>query len=1002
MTTKTSFYVKSADTKEEVMALAFTLDSSSRQQEEKECLGLYWSPSVKSLLKNVRERASDHSQKPYLQLPYTALRFDIEATTANLLTVYKHLGLKKGCLATNDPQPFLTAESEQEKKIIKQVNNSFHSWSFGELERFCQRHQTDTQFLDRLDQLYTQNEVLHSRQEVMRPFDWKSGYQSPAKGNFTGIFEDLSSVLLKTLSGLVIHPSLGKLLPIISRYQTNAIELMTPPLQLEETEAEFSLRLKLSVETLPQYNKPLITVTFTRSRWLDSQTFPNEKWYRQDITGYVHDFGGTGRCIAFELFKNEELGKYEFKDDVYSRMQQRCQLPANGTVEDLKHRRLHSQQAEARAIFTNQMPSGHPLNHGFMTADRVILFDVIAEAFSKIGVVPWQDWIEVKSKKMAKKSIRTLLNLQTVLEDLKSDDELVEEDNITPELLIAILKRAFSLQPEELKDQLGGVDSEKDKSKEVKKAINRKAKLEEVKAINRNAIQQVFKLTPPSLVVIGENPKRRQIITELAKILFGDAVNIHQAILPKNAYGTKLKGVKKAEHVQQQVALWSETVSKLKGVCSPPRFALVEAPLWFKSEEGKGIQKDYPPNKVAAKMALANGEIATQYLNPPERTKEGKIYLGEYLYRVQNALYDLLFAHSGYAEAVPESIEQLFVGQMANRKPRYVVGLAVLAKNKTWFDDRRKLIVAIRYDAQIGESQLKYSYWEKGKSKISAWLPFTEGLFSISRLSEHTLGPKAEEMGNNIVDFCYQVIEEVAKEDPFAIILVHSTHINNKSAWSWLQDKKLQPENISIGNKPFKKSWAGLRIIRCRTTTSPSLCQRKKVIYQEIDDQGREIPGNTFTAPVHTNVPTLIRVRGTSIPTFLSVAPPTRNLQYKRGQSVFEKRRLPYEVAKKGKGKEYLNVAPQIPGKRVYVVTEGDLETMPAAFPRSVELAIVHQPPEDEAEVLIRLVESLRFGHAQYQEWTTLPFVLHAMFTVEKYVNTFELEEDMEGEEENI
>lgn len=1001
MTTKTSFYVKSADTKEKVMAFAFTLDSSSRQQEEKECLGLYWSPSVKSLLKNVRERASDHSQKPYLQLPYTALRFDIEATTANLLTVYKHLGLKKGSLATNEPQPFLTAESEPEKKIIKQVNDSFHSWSFGELERFCQRYQTNTQFLDRLDQLYTQNEVLHSRQEVMRPFDWKSGYQSPAKGNFTGIFEDLSSVLLKTLSSLEIHPSLGKLLPIISRYQTNAIELMTQPLQLEETEAEFSLHLILSVETLPQYDKPLIKVTFTRSRWLDSQTFPNDQWYRKDITGYVHDFGGTGRCIAFELFKNKEVGKYEFKDEVYSRMQQRCQLPANGTVEKLKNRQLYSQQAVARALYHNQMPRNHPLNHGFTTADRVILFDVIAEAFSTIGVVPWQDWTEVKSKKLPNKPTRSLLDVRSFLEGLSAEeqsDELVAEEKVTSEMLTTILKRAFSLQPEELKDQLTGGDSKKDQ-------------LAEVKTINCNAIQQVFKLTPPSLVVIGENLKRRQIITELAKLLFGDAVAIRQATLPKNAYGTKPKGVKKEEHVQQQVAIWSETVSKIKDACSPPRFALVEAPLWFDSEDGKGTKKDYPPNKVAAKMALANGGIAAKYLNPPKQTKDGKFYLGEYLYRVQNALYDLLFAHSGYAEAVPESIQQLFVGQMANRKPRYVVGLAVLAKNKTGFKDRRKLIVAIRYDARSGESSLKYSYWEKGKSKNSAWLPFTEGLFSISRLSEHTLGPTAEEIGNNIVDFCHKVIEEVAKDDPFAIILVQSTHIHSKFAWSWLQDKNLQLGNISIGTKPFKKSWSGLRIIRCRTEIPPSLCQRKEVTYQEIDAQGQEIPGETFIAPVHTNVRTLIRVKGTSIPTFLSVAPPTRNLQYKRGQSVFEKRLLPYKIVmkdekfilmKKGESKNYLNVVPQIPGKQVYVVTEGDIETMPAAFPRSVELAVVHQPPEDEAEVLIRFVESLRFGHAQYQEWTTLPLVLHGMFTVEEYVNTFELGEDMEGEEEDI
>jgi hypothetical protein len=35
-----------------------------------------------------------------------------------------------------------------------------------------------------------------------------------------------------------------------------------------------------------------------------------------------------------------------------------------------------------------------------------------------------------------------------------------------------------------------------------------------------------------------------------------------------------------------------------------------------------------------------------------------------------------------------------------------------------------------------------------------------------------------------------------------------------------------------------------------------------------------------------------------------------------------------------------------------------------------------------------------------YQDWTALPFVLHAMSTIEEYVNTFELE-DLEKLEES-
>lgn len=241
------------------------------------------------------------------------------------------------------------------------------------------------------------------------------------------------------------------------------------------------------------------------------------------------------------------------------------------------------------------------------------------------------------------------------------------------------------------------------------------------------------------------------------------------------------------------------------------------------------------------------------------------------------------------------------------------------------------------------------------------------------------------------MEFCYSVIEEIAKEDPYAIIIVNSTHINSMYAWSWLRDKDLKPESISIiGKKRFKKSaWKGIRIIRCRTGIPPTLCQRKEVIYQEIDVEGNEKP-EKVTIPAHTTVPTLLKVNSTKTPTFLSVAPP--KLQYKRGSSVFEKRKLAFPVSDKGIGKDYVDIAPKIKGKTTHILSEEKIMTKPASFPKSVEFAIVHKHPEDIDEILVRFVESLRFGYAQYQDWTSLPFVLHAMSTIEEYVNTFELE----------
>jgi hypothetical protein len=480
MTEETHFYVKSGNT-EELMTFAFTLDPIFHE-EARNCTGLFWTPKVKSILKTVLESSRENSENKHLRLPYSALRFDIEATASGLLGIVRDLGLNY--FFTHDkPKPFLVAESEY-TKVTQQVNDSFNVWTTSEaLSHFCDRYQIKDQFIDRLDQLYTRDEVLTSQKEVIKPFNWQLGCQNPPKENFTGIFEDLSSVLLKTLSGVDIHPTLGKLLPVISRSgrSSNFIELMTKPLMME-SEGEFSLRLKLSVETMPNYDKPIITVTFSRTRWLDNRTFPKkDSWYHKDITGYVHDDGNSGRCIAFELLKNRESGKYEFRDEVYSRISERCGLPGKGTVEALKRQQLNAKNSvgkvltTARAVYSNQMSSKKKerplLQHGFTTADRVTFFDAIVEPLAKIGVVPWKDWTEVRSPKKYSKSDaeRSMVDLPTFLKGLieSEGDVVIEEEKITAEILKDTLRTALSFEPEQITDNLKEEKKTDEKEKKI-------------------------------------------------------------------------------------------------------------------------------------------------------------------------------------------------------------------------------------------------------------------------------------------------------------------------------------------------------------------------------------------------------------------------------------------------------------------------------------------------------------------------------------------------------
>jgi len=370
------------------------------------------------------------------------------------------------------------------------------------------------------------------------------------------------------------------------------------------------------------------------------------------------------RCIAFDLVKDHGAKNYNFRDDVYARISEYCKLPVGGTVEDLMACRLNSDKANVRAVYDNQMSSKHPLQHGFTTTDRVGFFDNLIEPLAKVGVVPWRDWEKVSSKPKIRKPKRSNFKISALLKALADDPEekLVDEEKVQ-ELLEEMLRRAFSMKAEDIADKLTG----KDKAKGDE--------LEKVMELNFEAVKCVFGDDKPTLVIVGENSTRKKIIDRTINLLFGNSLETHQARLPDKAYGVKPKDIKRTAHIQAQVAIWSGIINTVREVCSTPILALAESPMWF-SLNGKSA-KDSPLNKTAARMAWAEAGIPLQYLNPPE-LKSGKIRLNDYLFRIQSALYDLIFAHNGYTEAVPESAEALFTGKMAERKPKYVVGLSVL------------------------------------------------------------------------------------------------------------------------------------------------------------------------------------------------------------------------------------------------------------------------------------------------------------------------------------
>ena len=451
--------------------------------------------------------------------------------------------------------------------------------------------------------------------------------------------------------------------------------------------------------------------------------------------------------------------------------------------------------------------------------------------------------------------------------------------------------------------------------------------------------------------------------------LFGNSVLYRQERLPDNVHGPRAalpeaEG-KAAARFKARLADWRPLARDLADEPDGCH-VLVQAAMWY---DGK---PDDPVNKLAGRCALATDANANvQYLLPPGGAVRG---LKDYLNRIQSAVYDLVFGHSGLVSGIASLATKIFPD--AATRPRAVMGLSVVSQANTKRGSGGRICLATRIDIATGETSGRIG-WFKGHMRwSSSWKPFFDILKDVADLSVTGIGD-SKEAENSFGKFVRAMIDEAAAAGDKPLVLVDSTSASG--LWSWLKDAEISGPLV-VGNERIEAGtrWSGVRLVRIRVGHAARIVLRKSMVVEQVDQaSGERIDLLTRYAPTITSRSIRIGSGNHFWSTSSYLDQVTRGLSVYRPLSGLVKATAADGAAS---GKLFKEVVFDLTGK-------------PYRTPNPLEITVARMEPSDSANRIAWMVDSLRYGYGHTMAMTALPAPLSFESKVRDYMARFALED---------
>lgn len=915
-----------------------------------------WAPRVAALLRELANEAEASDVAQAYSLPYASLRAAFATSVPQALLLERDLGAPW----LESPRPFIDVEALHD--LGQRLGSAFSLWVALALRPWAAKTGVSEELVDALHELADEAFVVRHREGNLD--------DAMSSGSFAEARDAIIQRLASALEGRELFDGLGPVWRIIrGRSSSNEIEFTTWPAQHDE--ALYSMVAGITVETLPFVTKPIVTVRASRRRWMAKMPTGRSLTGQRNVT--VALMGRDGPHVALEVAA--PVRSLQVQDPVAPEfLGQLLNLGGDlaAPLEDLVARGAGGERFVGVAY--SPRFGSHPIGAGVSTRDQTELFDAVQEAVDGIGFVPLTFDETSSLKQIPKRSAEShkALEIEALLSDIAV---AIGRNDLDDDASIQAAWASLGI------DEEGPV---------VDAAAGAKAreKLAEVRAANSERVVRVFGDRVPSVVVVARTEAERQLLESVLKSLFGEAISISARPLPTNVHGSRvslpLPEAKTRDRFEARVTAWrplAEILKKTEG----GSHALVQASDWYEN------RPDDPVNKLAGRYALASEANANvQYLRPRAAGQRG---FGNYLHRVQAAVYDLVFGHAGLVSGISGVVEGTF--SVAAARPTSIVGISVLTQARTRMSGKGgKLSIATRIDCETGRTTARVG-WHDGEMRWSAaWEPLFEALKRIASPSiKASLGEGLANERVSFQAFVREILDDCADVGDRPLVMIDST--GAASLWPWLTDGQVGGD-ITLGSERLDVSrrWPGIRLVRVRTGHAARIAERKTVEYLGVETATGNDTGEVLDRYCPTITARTVRLSsGTSAQAHYWSTAGYFQMSLPRGLSVY--RPLISLVPVK---KAFRDAPPM--AERLFAPIEISIFDVSYRLPNPVEVTVATICEGDDPDQIAHLVASLRYGYGHTASSTSLPAPLSFESKARDYMTRFALDVTDEEDDE--
>lgn len=789
---------------------------------------VYWTKDSYSYFLDLLASINSKDRKGAFRLiPVGSLRNQLHIAAPDLMSTAPHLALDDKIQYRKGEVLFGSLRNEKNTKEL--VIQCVESWIEKELADFIDNMDLPDNLRESAFALIDSNKLLSFKSKTVQLFPWQHGSDGALKVPNNG-YSLAANFIAMALEGKDIFPELPGVFRVAGS-DCNSAELISEVISTDR--GDFSIVCRISIETIPAFDSPMVTINFSKRRWIEK--LKSQYTRIRNKSAYLLERNGT-RAFKFSMEKSASNDWNWKPDSGFSSLQQVFGV-THDAGEQFICKNGNKHFVGIAHDFESEADGMPKVGAGIPEKDRLDAFYRINEILTPLGFSefnaferlrnPIRGFSEITylSKSLKKKAPKLLRDAEDSLWTSKDfPNELFETEKFT---------------------------NSGETSLYLSQHVQRSFEPKEVKALFTNAC----------IFVLAESSTEANKLKQIVRSIVGKNLLIETGIIPEGAHGDRSSlsdsKLKPLDRKNERMKSWARTVQSIENK-SQNSMCLIQAPMFY-SVNGK-TKKDDEVNKPAAKLAFnSNASIPVQYILPPDDRESRDKSLKDYVQRVQQAVLDLVYGHHGI---VP------FLGSRAanyheeSEAPEHLYGVTIHTATKETRASYAELLVFSKVHIKSGVTEIKIAHVAKNKC-ITDWMPMTTANKYIASKSNSKLllGADNKSKKDFVSETIQSFLKDVNKNSPNAYVLLHAEGC--RRFWPRVTDQ--QAYSLSLD---ACREWPNIRIIRVRH-------QAPKII--------REKVVNGIAVP--TTIKGLLKIQSPLLPVYWSLGSPAQH--YKRGLSCY-------------------------------------------------------------------------------------------------------------------